>query len=86
MFEVGAKYEFHMVEGEGTVSFVGIVEEYEHPLIKLKDSPPMKIHMDLGDVSDKGAYSSNIPSKLGQIINVTSPQFVSAQRLKDDES
>lgn len=64
MFEVGRRYEFRMIEGDGEVQFWGVVEKYEHPLIKLANIPP------IDDVTD-----AELP---GQIINVTSPNFISA--------
>lgn len=70
MFKVGAKYKFHMLENGGEVTFGGTIETYEHPLIKLEDTRVIIRSMDGGE------DQSNIYP--GAIINVTSPNFVSA--------
>lgn len=65
MFEVGKDYRFRIIEGSSEVTFVGTVEKYEHPLLKLADVEPSEFS----------------PYRLyGQIINVTSPSFISAER------
>ncbi|MDW9644482.1 hypothetical protein GOB48_22200 [Sinorhizobium meliloti] len=80
MFEVGAKYEFRMIEDGEETLFWGTVESYEHPLIKLEDTPAAK-----GEVTDteEGISIALIADPEGQpiigaIINVTSPNFISA--------
>lgn len=67
MFVVGKEYEFHLLEGEDEITMHGTIEKYEHPLIKCAD-----IHF-----SKDSAF---MPGKTvpGQIINVTSPQFIRA--------
>ncbi|EJJ26566.1 hypothetical protein [Rhizobium sp. CF142] len=42
MFEVGENYEFRVIEDGDQVTFTGIIERYEHPLVKLKDTPAYK--------------------------------------------
>ncbi len=66
MFETGQKYEFVMIKGGEETMFWGTIESYEHPLIKLADHET-KDHEYLP--------SAFIP---GEIINVTSPNFISA--------
>lgn len=81
MFETGATYEFRMIEGGSEVTFRGIVETYEHPLIKLKDSPAMKSVT----TDSENDYTISIVEdpdgkpRRGAIINVTSSNFVSAE-------
>ncbi|TBG20623.1 hypothetical protein U8P76_10725 [Rhizobium johnstonii] len=77
MFEVGAKYEFKMLEGGGDVTFWGTVESYEHPLLKLADSEPMSLQINYGAETQLLGTSIARP---GKIINVTSPSFISAQK------
>ncbi len=79
MFEIGARYEFCMIEGGNEVVFWDTVTEYEHPLIKLKGSPTINISVALED-SEKASKSKTFPGQPGRIINVTSSNFVSAQR------
>lgn len=57
-------YKIQMIEGGDEMTMWGTVEKYEHPLIKLADVGPIE------DYTDK-----TIP---GPIINVTSPNFISA--------
>ncbi|MBX4920981.1 hypothetical protein HJA76_14915 [Rhizobium bangladeshense] len=82
MFEVGAKYQFRMIEGGDEVSFWGTVETYEHPLIKLEDTPAKKTEM----INTEGGFSIAIVDNpegrptIGAIINVISPNFISAVR------
>jgi len=64
MFVVGKTYQFRMIEDGGEVTFAGEIEKYDHPLIKLADLQPSEM-----------VGSGVIP---GQIINVTSSNFVSA--------
>ena len=85
MFEIGARYEFCMIEGGDEETFVGTVKEYEHPLIKLEDSPTINISMMSRDDLEKTSKGETIPSQPGRIINVTSPNFVSAQRQQSRE-
>ncbi len=81
MFDIGARYEFCMIEGGSEVNFWGTVKEYEHPLIKLEDSPTINISMP----PSKASKGKTTPSQPGRIINVTSPNFVSAQRQQTEE-
>lgn len=76
MFEIGALYEFRMIEGGDDVTFFGTVKEYNHPMITLEDSPTVHISMPPSKVPKSKTY----PGQPGRIINVTSPNFVSAQR------
>lgn len=67
MFEVGRRYEFHTREADEEVMFWGVVEKYDHPLVKLADTPALVTGNRFGDETIPGA-----------IINVTSPNFVRA--------
>ncbi|KTQ97556.1 hypothetical protein NS226_04215 [Aureimonas ureilytica] len=51
MFQVGKSYEFRMIEGDDEVVFLGDVEAYEHPLLKIRDVPerPIPIRLMHGD-------------------------------------
>jgi len=72
LFEVGARYEIRMIiGGEETVLWAAI-EAYEHPIIKTASKT----------FGDKSPY---LPGKTipGQIINVTSPNFISATPSQD---
>lgn len=77
MFIVGKRYEIRMIEGGDECSFVRVVEKYEHPLVKFADVdiPP--------DFGPPGYEGSVIP---GEIINVTSPNFISAVIKETDEA
>jgi hypothetical protein len=37
MFEVGRSYKFTMIEEDTRVSFTGVVEAYEYPLVTLQE-------------------------------------------------
>jgi hypothetical protein len=82
MFEVGAKYKFRMIEDGDEILFWGDVETYEHPLIKLKDTPATKTET----INTEEGFSIAIvddPDRqptIGAIINVISPNFISAVR------
>lgn len=67
MFEVGKRYRYKIIIDGEEASTGGIVERYEHPLLKFKDS-------------DAGDFMPHMKGKItrGQIINVTSPNFISA--------
>ncbi len=82
MFKVGAHYEFRMIEGDDEVQFGGEVEAYEPPLLKLKDTPehPFPIQFMPGNAPGEQPPQAPqmIPRQPGQIINVTSPNFISA--------
>lgn len=84
MFEIGAKYEFRMIEDGDEVTFWGTIETYEHPLIKLTDTPPMTSktteHED-GGMTIEFVQTDGDPYP-GKIINVTSPNFISAVKEK----
>lgn len=71
MFKEGAKYEFHMLEGGDDVTSWGTIEKYEHPLIKLEDTQVR--------VAVLGGGEGELKTYPGKIINVTSPNFVSAE-------
>ncbi len=82
MFEVGAKYEFRIIEGGDETQFWGTVESYEHPLIKLADTPAMRSEMANSEDNFSLAFVEDpdgTPTP-GAIINVTSPNFISAVR------
>lgn len=88
MFEVGKKYQFVKVEGGDECSFQGVVEAYDHPLIKLARSEPVTIVIRMADSEggDKEHFRQEIPEgPPGQIINVTSTLFVSAQEIEEKE-
>jgi hypothetical protein len=68
MFEVGKKYEIRMIEGGTETVFWRTVEMYEHPLVKFADSH-------FSDQADEVVA--------GEIINVTSPNFISAVLTKE---
>ena len=70
MFEVGKNYEFRMIEGGDEVMFWGQVETYDPPLIKLFD-----VNINL-NISQTSVQKSQLIS--GRIINVSSPNFISA--------
>ncbi|KEC75399.1 UNVERIFIED_ORG: hypothetical protein GGD51_002494 [Rhizobium esperanzae] len=80
MFEVGSKYEFRMIEGGDEVLFWGSVVSYEHPLVKLEDTPALKSQT----TSTDDGFSISIVDDpegrptFGAIINITSPNFISA--------
>lgn len=86
MFEAGKNYEFRLIEDGGEITFQGTVERVDHPLIKLADTPAMKMEttkkadgrMVFATVEDPDA-----PQHPGRIINVTSPNFVRAVEVLD---
>ncbi len=67
MFEVGKRYDFRMLVGGEETSSSGLVERYDHPLLKTADV-------------DFSADSKFFPGGIvkGEIINVTSPAFIGA--------
>lgn len=80
MFEVGAKYEFRVIEDGDQVTFTGTIENYDHPLIKLVDTPSMKhetVHNG-SNITIMVIEDPESPPYPGKIINVISPAFVSA--------
>ena len=85
MFEIGAQYKSCMIKDGSDVTFDGTVKEYEHPLIKLEDTPSRAVRVISPEGSRKFTESHTIPSQPGRIINVTSPNFVSAQRQQTEE-
>ena len=67
MFQVGKRYEIRMIiGGEETMSW-GTIERYEHPLLKFADVNLRSLESHLPDTTLHG-----------EIINVTSPYFISA--------
>lgn len=70
MFEVGKRYRIRMIEGGDEVSFSRVIEKYDHPLVKFADVEPLR---DFAPPGDKGGKP--MP---GEIVNVTSPNFISA--------
>ncbi len=67
MFEIGKKYEMRMIIDGKETTMMGIVEKYEYPLLKLADTV----------VKASGGYLEAKTIR-GDIINVTSPNFISA--------
>lgn len=70
LFKVGAKYKFRTLEGGDEITSWGTIETYEHPLIKLEDTV---INLRL-----RGGGEGEPKSYPGAIINVISPNFISA--------
>lgn len=68
MFEVGKRYEFRRIIGGDESSMSGRVESYDHPLLKTADET-----FD----ADSKFFPGGVVK--GEIINVTSPHFISAQ-------
>jgi hypothetical protein len=67
VFQVGKRYEIRMIiGGEETMSW-GTIERYEHPLLKFAD---VNIRSRESHLPDTTLH--------GEIINVTSPYFISA--------
>jgi len=64
MFEVGKRYEIRMIIGGDETTLWATIEKYEHPLIKFADVPPDEF--------------LNTEVLHGEIVNVTSPNFISA--------
>ena len=85
MFEIGARYEFCMIEGGNEGTFVGTVKEYEHPLIKLEDTPSIVAIRYISPEGSEVSKGPTHPSNPGRIINVTSPNFVGAKRQQTEE-
>lgn len=73
MFEVGKNYEIRMIIGGEETTLWRAVEKYEHPLVKFADA-----HFD--------AKNDYLPASTirGEIVNVTSPNFISAV-IQDDK-
>ena len=73
MFEAGKRYEIRMIIGGDETTMWRTVEKYEHPLVKFADA-----HFD--------ARNDYLPAKTvrGEIVNVTSPNFISAL-IQDDK-
>jgi len=66
MFEIGKKYEIRMIIDGDEATMWRTVETYEHPLVKFAD-----VHI----------TSDLLPGRSimrGEIVNVTSPNFISA--------
>ncbi|WCR16993.1 hypothetical protein [Paracoccus alcaliphilus] len=81
MFEVGKRYEFRVIEGGDEVSFTGRIEKYEHPLLKLEDTAVEALKIILtGPDGEDAKPLSDMPARTfpGRIINVISPNFISA--------
>jgi len=67
VFQVGKRYEIRMIiGGEETMSW-GTIERYEHPLLKFAD---VNVRTPESHLPDTTLY--------GEIVNVTSPNFISA--------
>ncbi|PDS45185.1 hypothetical protein CO662_36795 [Rhizobium anhuiense] len=78
MFEEGQNYEFRLLEAGDEIMFWGIVESYEHPLIKLQETAAMTTQVLQDGASIAFVADPNSPAHPGRIINVTSPHFISA--------
>lgn len=74
MFQTGKTYEIKMLEAGTEITLTGIVESYEHPLLKLRDVPPA--HVEVRDLESKETVENGIVR--GPIINVGSSAFISA--------
>jgi hypothetical protein len=80
MFEVGKKYEIRMIIGGEETSIWRTVEKYEHPLLKFADVH----HKPVGAKFESGRPPTGADEFLkertlvGEIVNVTSPNFISA--------
>ena len=72
MFEVGKRYEIRMIVAGSEITRWETVQSYEHPLVKFADT-------------HYAPDSSFLPGQTfrGEIVNVTSPNFISAV-LQDD--
>jgi len=67
MFEVGKRYEIRMIIGGDETTMWRTVEKYEHPLVKFAD----------GHSDAKNDYLT-AGTVRGEIVNVTSPNFINA--------
>jgi hypothetical protein len=69
MFEAGKKYEIKMIIDGEEAKMWQTVEKYDHPLLKFSDI-------------DTKVLNEFIQAKTvrGEIVNVTSPYFISAKR------
>lgn len=67
LFEVGKRYDFRRMIGGEETQMAGRVESYDHPMLKTADE-------------NFDADSKFFPGGIvrGEIINVTSPTFISA--------
>lgn len=84
MFKVGKRYEFRMLEGGDEILFWGVVETYEHPLLKLEDFDPAELRIQFRPPAGPSTTQviGNAEKVPGRIINITSPSFVSAVEKK----
>lgn len=84
MFKVGSRYEFTVIEAGDETTFWGTIESYEHPLIKLEDRRASDMSSLLITDAETGktiteVKPQGVPAVMpGRIINVTSPNFISA--------
>ena len=84
MFNIGSRYRFQMIiDGEET-SFSGVIERYEHPLIKLEDTNIERLRVVLHGEFNTNAEEEPLfeaPAQVipGKVINVTSANFISAE-------
>ena len=80
MFEVGKTYKFKWIVDGEELTMWGEVEHYDHPLLKTADHEPPTLVIDFGDGDEKKVVAPKSRSVIrGEIINVTSPNFISAQ-------
>jgi hypothetical protein len=83
LFKTGEKYEFHMMEGDSEVTFWGVIETYDPPLVKIADSEPITIQL-VGSDDNEPVELTSIGPRPGKIINTHSSAFISAQIVADD--
>ena len=69
MFEVGRKYKIRMIIDGNETTMWQTVEKYEHPLLKFAD-------VEIREDTKFGMPAGTIK---GEIINITSPNFISAK-------
>ncbi len=80
------RYEIRMIEGGDEVLFWGTVESYEHPLIKMEDTPAYtSATTDTDGFSISLVADPNGKPSYGAIINVTSPNFISALKQPEED-
>jgi hypothetical protein len=69
-----------MLDAGSEITLTGVVENFEHPLLKLRDVPPA--HMEVRNLQTNENVEDGVVR--GPIINVGSSAFVSA--ILDDQS
>lgn len=74
MFEVGKRYEIKMIINGDETTMWRIVEKYEHPLLKFADTERK--------IKNEFLQGGTL---VGEIVNVTSPNFISARIFQEPE-